>query len=109
MRKADLVALVGATADTAGANVSKADVEKVLDSFRDVVQATLRKGDDVSYPGLGKFSRVARKARQARNPRTGEAIKVAASKAPRFTPSATLKSVVNGKAGAPKLGKVKAK
>jgi DNA-binding protein HU-beta len=104
LRKSDLVALVGATA---GTDVSKSDVEKILDSFRDVVQATLRKGDDVSYPGLGKFSRVSRKARTARNPQTGAPVRVAASKAPRFTPSATLKSVVNGKAAAPKLGKVK--
>jgi DNA-binding protein HU-beta len=102
MRKADLVALVGATAGT-----SKVDTEKVLDSFRDVIQAQVKKGEDVSYPGLGKFSRVARKARLARNPRTGEPIKVAASKAPRFTPSATLKSVVNGQAPAPRLPRVK--
>ena len=101
MLKSDLIALVGATAGT-----SKSDTERVLDSFRDVIQATVRKGEDVSYPGLGKFSRVARKARTARNPRTGEPIKVAASKAPRFTPSATLKTVVNGKAPAPKLAKV---
>ncbi len=106
MLKSDLIALVGATAGSAGAAVSKADVEKILDSFRDVVQATVKKGDDVSYPGLGKFSRVQRKARQARNPRTGEAIKVPASKAPKFTASATLRSVVNGKAPAPKLAKV---
>ncbi|MFN8638528.1 MAG: HU family DNA-binding protein [Dehalococcoidia bacterium] len=103
MLKSDLVALVTAQS---GTNVGKSDVEKILDSFRDVVQATVKKGDDVSYPGLGKFSRVARKARQARNPRTGEAIKVPASKAPKFTASATLRSVVNGKAPAPKLAKV---
>lgn len=103
MLKSDLVALVAATS---GTTVGKADVEKILDSFRDVVQATVKKGDDVSYPGLGKFSRVARKARQARNPRTGEPIKVPASKAPKFTASATLRSVVNGKAPAPKLAKV---
>ena len=103
MLKSDLVAQVGANS---GTSVSKADVEKILDSFRDVVQATVKKGEDVSYPGLGKFSRVQRKARQARNPRTGEAIKVPASKAPKFTASATLRSVVNGKAPAPKLAKV---
>lgn len=102
MRKADLIALVGANAGT-----SRADTEKVLDSFRDVVQATVKKGEDVTYPGLGKFSRVARKARQARNPRTGEAIKVAASKAPKFTASATLRHVVNNQAVAPRLAKVK--
>ncbi len=103
MLKSDLIAQVAANA---GTTLSKSEVEKVLDSFRDVIQASVKKGDDVSYPGLGKFSRVQRKARQARNPRTGEAIKVPASKAPKFTASATLRSVVNGKATAPKLAKV---
>ena len=100
--KSDLIAQVAANAG----GLNKSEVEKVLDSFRDVIQASVKKGDDISYPGLGKFSRVQRKARQARNPRTGEPIKVAASKAPKFTASATLRSVVNGKAVAPKLAKV---
>jgi DNA-binding protein HU-beta len=102
MNKADLVALVAAQAGS-----SSAEAERVLDSFRDVVQATVRKGDEVSYPGLGKFSRVSRKARKGRNPRTGETINVAASKAPRFSPSAGLRNVVNGAAAAPKLARVK--
>lgn len=102
MNKAELVALVAAQAGT-----SNADAERVLDGFRDVVQATVRKGDDLSYPGLGKFSRVSRKARKGRNPRTGESINVPASKAPRFSPAAGLRSVVNGAAAAPKLARVK--
>ncbi len=80
---------------------SKADAEKVLDALRDVVQAKLAKGEDVSYPGLGKFSRVARKARTARNPQTGATVKVKATKAPKFTASATLKGIVKGDAKAP--------
>lgn len=102
MNKAELVAQVAAQS-----GASSADVEKVLNSFRDVVQTKVKSGEDVAYPGLGKFSRVARKARTGRNPQTGEAIKVKASKAPKFTPAAGLKAVVNGESPAPKLAKVK--
>ncbi len=101
MTKGELVALVAAQAGT-----GNGDTEKVLDAFRDVIQAKVKAGDDVAYPGLGKFSRVARKARMGRNPQTGAAIKVAASKAPKFTAAAGLKAIVNGGA-APKLAKVK--
>lgn len=100
MTKAELVALVAAQAGT-----SATDAEQVLNGFRDVIQAKLKAGDEVSYPGLGKFSRVERKARTGRNPQTGEAIKVKASKAPKFTSAAGLKQVVNGAAAAPKLKK----
>lgn len=100
MTKGELVALVAAQA-----GASNSDAEKVLDGFRDVIQAKVKAGEDVSYPGLGKFSRVARKARTGRNPQTGEAIKVAASKAPKFTAAAGLKAIVNGEAAAPKLAK----
>ena len=102
MTKAELVAVVAATSGT-----TARDAERVLDGFRDVVQSSVRKGDDVSYPGLGKFSRVSRKARTARNPRTGAAVKVKASKAPKFTASAGLKSVVKGDAPAPKVARPK--
>lgn len=100
MTKAELVALVAAQSGT-----SAGDAEKVLNGFRDVVQAKLKGGDDISYPGLGKFSRVDRKARTGRNPQTGAAIKVKASKAPKFTAAAGLKQVVNGASPAPKLAK----
>lgn len=100
MTKSDLVAAVAAQAGT-----SASDTEKVLNGFRDVIQAKLKTGDDVSYPGLGKFSRVERKARTGRNPQTGDTIKVKASKAPKFTAAAGLKQVVNGQATAPKLKK----
>jgi DNA-binding protein HU-beta len=102
LTKAELVELVHQTSGIG----SRGDTEKVLDALRDVIQASLRKGDaDVSYPGLGKFSQVARSARTARNPRTGAAVKVKASKAPKFTPSTTLKEVVKGARPAPKVGK----
>jgi DNA-binding protein HU-beta len=102
MTKAELVSLVAAQAGT-----TATDAEKILNGFRDVVQSKLKSGEEVAYPGLGKFSRVARKARTGRNPQTGATIKVAASKAPKFTAAAGLKAVVNGGAPAPKLAKAK--
>lgn len=102
MTKSDLVALVATQAGT-----TAAEAERVLNGFRDVVQAKLKTGEEIAYPGLGKFSRVERKARTGRNPQTGETIKVKASKAPKFTAAAGLKSVVNGSAPAPKLTKAK--
>jgi DNA-binding protein HU-beta len=98
MNKSELVAQVAAQAGT-----TNAEAERVLNSFRDVIQNKVKAGEDIAYPGLGKFSRVARKARTGRNPQTGEAIKVKASKAPKFTPAAGLKSIVNGETPAPKL------
>jgi DNA-binding protein HU-beta len=98
VNKAELIAAVANAAGT-----TNKDAEGVLNSFRDLVQAAVRKGDDVAYPGLGKFSQAARKARTARNPRTGETLKVPASKAPKFTAAAELKRVVNGTEAAPKI------
>lgn len=102
MTKAELVALVATQAGT-----TNADAERVLDGFRDVIQAKVKNGEDVAYPGLGKFSRAARKARIGRNPQTGAEIKVKASKAPKFSAAAGLKAIVNGEAPAPKLAKAK--
>ena len=90
MNKAELLAKV---ADASG--TTQADAERVLDGFRDVIASSVRMGDEVSYPGLGKFSRVSRDARTARNPRTGEAVHVPPSKAPKFTASSKLKEIVN--------------
>jgi DNA-binding protein HU-beta len=100
MTKAELVALVAKNAGT-----SPREAETVLNGFRDVVQVNVKAGKEVSYPGLGKFSRAARKARTARNPRTGETLKVPATKVPRFAASEGFKRVVKGDAPAPKLAR----
>ena len=102
MTKAELVALIAAQAGT-----SNADAERVLNGFRDVIQAKVKNGEDVAYPGLGKFSRAQRKARIGRNPQTGAEIKVKASKSPKFSAAAGLKAIVNGQAPAPRLAKAK--
>ena len=87
MTKSDLVALVATQAGT-----SATDAEKVLNGFRDVIQAKLKAGEDIAYPGLGKFSRVERKARTGRNPQTGEAIQIAASYGVKVSAGSKLKA-----------------
>lgn len=58
-------------------------------------RASEKKGDTVGITGFGTFSVAKRAARKGRNPATGEAIKIAASKTPKFTAGATLKAAVN--------------
>ena len=80
-------------------SVSKADTERVLNSLIDTVEGTVRKGEKVTIPGFGSFSVSDRKARTGRNPQTGEALKIAASRAPKFTAGSAFKAAVNTKAG----------
>lgn len=87
--------LIDAVAGTAG--VSKADAEKVLGAFFDQVVAAVKKDDKVAWPGFGSFSLTKRAAREGRNPQTGEKVKIAASKAVKFTASSALKSDLNPK------------
>jgi DNA-binding protein HU-beta len=85
--------LVEAVAKDAG--LSKADAARALDSLVTTVTKTLKKGDEVAITGFGKWSVSKRGARTGRNPQTGQAVKIKASKAPRFTPGATLKDALN--------------
>jgi len=79
--------------------VGKPDVEKVMKSFIDTVQQSVKKGEKVSLPGFGGWSQTQRKARTARNPRTGVAVKVPAGKGVKFTVGATFKDIVAAKRG----------
>jgi DNA-binding protein HU-beta len=93
MTKAELI---DAVASAAG--VSKADAERTVQAFFDVVVSTTKKGDDkVAWPGFGSFSTSSRPARTGRNPRTGEPVKIAASKVMKFSASSTLKTTLNSK------------
>ncbi len=65
-----------------------------LDAFVDEVTNVLRKGDKVNITGFGIFKVADRKAREGRNPRTGETIQIKASKKPRFTPGKLLKEAI---------------
>jgi DNA-binding protein HU-beta len=92
MNKSQLIAAV-----SSDSGLSKADTARTIDSLLDTVTRTLKKGDEVSITGFGKFSVVNRKARQGVNPRTGERVKIKASKAPKFSAGATLKQAVSPK------------
>jgi DNA-binding protein HU-beta len=87
--------------------VSRTDVDKVLGSLIQHTQVAVKKGDRVSLVGFGTFERQDRKARTARNPRSGAPVKVKATKIPRFRAGQGFKDVVAGKAAAPKLTPVK--
>jgi len=84
-------------ADTA---LGKREVEKVINAFIDSVQQSVKKNEKVSLPGFGGWSQTQRKARTARNPRTGAAVKVPAGKGVKFTVGATFKDIVAAKRGA---------
>ena len=87
--------LINALAEKA--EFSKKDAEKALNSFVDAVTESLTKGEKVQLIGFGTFDVKNRPARTARNPRTGEEIKIASSKAPVFKAGKALKDKVNTK------------
>ncbi|HXQ57532.1 MAG TPA: HU family DNA-binding protein [Actinomycetes bacterium] len=87
--------------------VARTDVDKVLGSLIQHTQVAVKKGDRVSLVGFGTFERQDRKARTARNPRSGDPVKVKATKVPRFRAGQGFKDVVSGRATAPKLTPVK--
>jgi len=99
--KADLLDRVAGDA-----GVSKAEAERVLDSFFGTVVSAAKSGEEVAWPGFGKFGVSQRAARTGRNPQTGATINIAASTALKFSASSTLKTELNAK-GAKKAGKKK--
>ena len=75
-------------------NTTKVQAEQVVDKVIDSIVASLKKGEEVSIAGLGIFSVKARAARDARNPRTGETVKVPAMNVPKFRAAKALKDAV---------------
>jgi DNA-binding protein HU-beta len=73
---------------------TKVQAEEVVDTIFDAIIATMKKGGEVSVAGFGIFSVKGRPARMARNPKTGEQVKVAAKKVPKFRPAKGLKDAV---------------
>ena len=71
------------------------DAEAALKAFIDVVSADIKKGEKVQLVGFGTFEVVERKEREGRNPQSGETMKIAASKAPKFKAGKALKDAVN--------------
>ncbi|HPF87923.1 MAG TPA: HU family DNA-binding protein [Candidatus Limiplasma sp.] len=90
MNKAELTAAI-----VKKTGFTKKDAEKALGAFTDVIAEALAAGDKVQIVGFGSFEVRERPARVARNPRTGEQIKIAASKAPVFKAGKGLKDGVN--------------
>ena len=90
MNKAELIKAVASRA-----GISNADASSAVDGVFDTITDTLRGGSDVRLAGFGSFSVVHRKATSGRNPRTGEAISIAASNQPKFKAGKTLKDAVN--------------
>ncbi|MBW1706974.1 MAG: HU family DNA-binding protein [Deltaproteobacteria bacterium] len=86
MTKAELVAEIGKKS-----KLSKADAERAINSFVDVAKKTLKKEGRLALAGFGTFVVSKRKARKGRNPRTGETIKIKASKVVRFKAGKALK------------------
>jgi len=91
MNKADLVAKVH---DAQGG--TKVDAEKLVELIISTITSTLASGEELSIAGLGIFEAKMRKARTARNPRTGEPIQVPAMRVPRFRAAKALKDAVRG-------------
>lgn len=92
MNKTELIQKVAATT-----GVKKSDVEKALNATMDAIKEANKKGETVQLIGFGSFSVGSRKARTGKNPLTGEKIKIAACKYPKFRPGQAFKDAVNKK------------
>jgi DNA-binding protein HU-beta len=90
VNKSDLVDAIAKSAD-----ISKAAAARALDATVETIKKTLKKGDSVSLVGFGTFKVGIRAARNGRNPRTGETIKIKAAKVPKFSAGKGLKDAVN--------------
>ena len=90
MNKTDLIDAVASEAD-----VSKAEAARVVDAVIDSITRALKKGDTVTLVGFGTFQVRERAARSGRNPKTGETIKIGASKNPAYKAGKALKDAVN--------------
>jgi DNA-binding protein HU-beta len=83
------------TAVAEAAEMTKADSERAVEALFNVVKKALKSGDSISLVGFGTFSVRKRAARTGRNPRTGETIKIKASKVPAFKAGKGLKDAIN--------------
>ncbi|MEI7788989.1 MAG: HU family DNA-binding protein [Chlorobiaceae bacterium] len=89
MSKAELVEKIAEQA-----NLTKADADRALKAFINVVSSSLKNGEDVALVGFGTFTTVDRAERIGRNPITGNEITIAAKKVVKFKPGKTLKDHV---------------
>ena len=81
---------------TKKADLTRKNADAALNALTTIIADELTAGESVSLIGFGTFGVKAREAREGRNPRTGETVKIAASKAPFFKAGKALKDKVNG-------------
>jgi DNA-binding protein HU-beta len=89
MTKKELIKKVSKTTDLTIRQAGDA-----LESLTGAIKSSLKRGKKVTIPGFGTFTVTRRKARTGRNPRTGEILKIAASKLPKFRAGKTLKDLI---------------
>ena len=97
MNKNELIANVADNAD-----ITKAAAAEAVDATIEAITQALASGEEIRLIGFGTFSVSDRKATEGRNPRTGETIKIAASKQPKFKAGKALKDAVNGRTSSKK-------
>ena len=90
MNKTELIEHIAKNAD-----LSKAAATRALEAALGAIKTTLRKGGAVTLVGFGTFAVGKRTARTGRNPRTGAAVKIKASKVPKFKAGKGLKDALN--------------
>ena len=90
MNKAELIEAIAEESE-----LSKAKAELAFNSVMDTIKKAVTKGDNVQLIGFGTFSSGKRAARMGRNPKTGEAIKIAAAKTVKFSAGKAFKDTVN--------------
>ena len=89
MNKSELIDAIAESTE-----LSKVASGKALDAVIETIVKAVAKGDGVSLVGFGSFKAAARAAREGKNPKTGEKIKIAATTVPKFSAGATFKSAV---------------
>jgi DNA-binding protein HU-beta len=90
-------------------DLSKAEAARVLETITSAIVTAVKKGDTVQILGFGTFKQVARAARTGVNPSTGDKLKIAAAKLPKFVPGAAFKAAVDPKGAKRKADKAAAK
>lgn len=90
MSKKDLIDAIAE-----GADLTKDKAGSAVDAMIKYIETTLKKGEEVSLPPLGKFKVAKRAARTGRNPATKKEIQIPATNVPKFQPSKTLKDAIN--------------
>ena len=89
MKKKELIERIAEEAD-----VPTSEAQRHFEAFEKVVTEALKSGEEVQITGFGKFSVKERKAREGRNPQTGQKMKIAAQRVPAFSAGNVLKEAI---------------